>query len=125
MKTPQCAIEIIIPLPPSQNHAYVTTRQGKRIMTAVHRDFKEAMRLQLKTTIKKCYKTLDLLKLRFFWPDKRRRDYDNYEKITLDILKGILVEDDSCWHIKEKCSITGGIDKENPRVEITWLGGNV
>lgn len=116
----QDVLKLIIPLPPSQNHAYITTRQGKRIMTAEHRAFKDAMRLQLRNMINKPFRCLDRLTMDFYWPDKRTRDYDNYEKITLDCLKGILIEDDSCWNITEKCSRTAGVDKDFPRVCISW-----
>lgn len=116
---------ITIPLPPSQNHAYITTRKGQRIMTEHHRQFKQGVRLsvivQIRGKVLKPYISLSLLQMAFFWPDKRARDYDNYAKISLDCIKGLLVEDDCCWNIKELALITRGIDKKNPRVEIEWI----
>jgi len=46
---------------------------------------------------------------------KRVTDIDNFNKLVLDALTGIVYEDDS--QIME-LSITKGYDKENPRVEL-------
>lgn len=57
--------------------------------------------------------------LRYFFPDNRRRDPDNYSgKIILDGLVkcGILKDDNfDCIDLEIK---NGGADKKNPRVEI-------
>ena len=51
----------------------------------------------------------------FFW-DARRRDIDNFNKLTLDSLEGILYSDDK--QITELI-IKKQIDRKNPRVEIS------
>lgn len=50
-----------------------------------------------------------------FFSDNRRRDWDNWHKISMDSLEGIVVEDDS--QIQE-ATVTKAIDKSNPRMEI-------
>lgn len=114
---------LALPLPPSINHAYLTTKTGKRIMTSECRGYREttAMRIRYALKIKEPHKHLSFIQYRFFFPDNRKRDIpDNYSKVLRDCLKGTLVEDD-CWQcITEERFIAGGIDKENPRVEITW-----
>ena len=50
-----------------------------------------------------------------FFGDKRVRDWDNYHKITMDALEGIVLINDSQVmksHVEKK------YDKENPRTEI-------
>lgn len=52
-----------------------------------------------------------------FFPDKRKRDAGNYRKLITDCLSGIAYDDDSqliseTWERK-------GIDREQPRIEIT------
>ena len=50
----------------------------------------------------------------FFW-DKRVRDFDNYQKLSMDAMTWLIYEDDS--QIK-KATIELFYDKENPRMEI-------
>jgi len=50
-----------------------------------------------------------------FFQDKRRRDVDNYNKLVLDSLEGIIFEDDKQI---QKLTIVKGYSKENPRVEV-------
>lgn len=52
----------------------------------------------------------------YFW-DKRKRDWDNWHKLTMDALTGVVWEDDS--QIKSAHIYIRGIDKENPRIEVT------
>jgi len=117
---------LFLPLPPSLNHSYITTRSGKRIMTAQYRKYKIDTIELIKDTLslgtrKTPFAKLSLIQYRFFLPDNRRRDLpDNYGKGIRDCLKGTLVEDD-CWQcIAEEHFLAGGIDKSRPRVEIRW-----
>lgn len=54
----------------------------------------------------------------FFFPDRRRRDPDNYCKLLLDglVYAGVIADDDF-GHIR--LSLSAGVDKKNPRVEVT------
>lgn len=56
----------------------------------------------------------------FFW-DKRTRDWDNYNKLSIDSMTGIIYEDDS--QIK-KATVELFYDKENPRIEIEIINYN-
>jgi len=50
----------------------------------------------------------------YFW-DKRKRDRDNYHKICIDSLDGIVLEDDV---LIQKATVIKHYDKENPRYEM-------
>lgn len=50
----------------------------------------------------------------YFW-DKRKRDRDNYHKIAIDSLVGIVMVDDE---LIESASVQKWYDKEHPRYEI-------
>jgi len=52
----------------------------------------------------------------YFW-DRRRRDWDNYHKITMDALEWIIIEDDS---LICDARVRKYLDKENPRTEIQF-----
>ena len=112
-------VTLILPIPPTLNHAYITTKYGKRIMTSECRNYKEAMHLQIKSLIRKPFKHLAMIQYYIYWPDNRRRDIDNALKIIRDCLKGSLVVDDSWQYIFCEC-ITSEMDRENPRVEIQY-----
>ena len=55
------------------------------------------------------------LEVDLFFGDRRRRDIDNFNKLILDALIGIVYEDDSQIM---KLTITKNYDKEYPRAEI-------
>lgn len=103
---------ILKTLPLSTNRMY----QGRRFLTKQAREYKETVAWEVRTQYRgKPIDTPVRLKIALWWPDKRRHDLDNI-KGFLDAMTGILYEDDS--QIVE-LNITKGIDRENPRVEIT------
>jgi Holliday junction resolvase RusA-like endonuclease len=55
------------------------------------------------------------IEVRLFFGDKRRRDWDNWHKISMDALNDIVWLDDS--QVK-KATVTLHYDKANPRTEI-------
>lgn len=115
---------IVLPLPPSLNHSYITTKQGKRIMTDECRNYKEKIFLFVKGNIRKPYPKLANIRFSFYWPDNRKRDTDNALKILKDCLKGALVADDS-WQCLPWEVIKSSMDKKNPRVEVYWRVGEM
>ena len=52
-----------------------------------------------------------------FFPDRRKRDSGNYRKLITDSLSGIAYTDDS--QLVSETWERAGIDRENPRIEIT------
>jgi len=56
----------------------------------------------------------------FYWPCKRARDGQNYMKVPLDYLvnQGVLADDSYLFVASENWK-HGGVDKLNPRVEIS------
>ena len=57
--------------------------------------------------------------IRYYFPDNRRRDPDNYGgKLLLDgLTRGGVIADDSFAHVS--LSVSGEVDRERPRTEIT------
>lgn len=53
--------------------------------------------------------------IRLYFGDLRKRDWDNFHKLSMDALSGIVWEDDS--QIK-KCFVEVFYDKKNPRIEV-------
>lgn len=54
---------------------------------------------------------------RIYMPDRRRRDIRNVGKLFEDALEGVAYEDDD--QIRELVMIHCGVDREEPRVELT------
>lgn len=55
------------------------------------------------------------VKIDLYFKDKRRRDVDNYNKLVLDALEGIVYEDDKQI---QKLIVEKHISADDPRVEV-------
>lgn len=55
------------------------------------------------------------IKIYLYFKDHRKRDWDNWHKLSMDALNGIIWEDDS--QIK-RATVEVNIDADNPRIEI-------
>ena len=106
---------ILLGKPQSTNNLY--RRHGHIIyMTAQGKELKESYlgqaikQWKLGTTGEELEIEIDL-----YFNNKLRRDIDNFFKIVLDSLTGIVWEDDSQI---VKMTVTKNIDKNNPRIEI-------
>lgn len=101
--------------PISTQHAYL--QRGKmRFMRKVAVDLKRSYQFQAVDQYKgKPLEGKLEVSILLFFGDKRKRDWDNFHKLSMDALTGIVWEDDSQI---EKAIVYKGIDKENPRIEI-------
>lgn len=101
--------------PQSTNHLY--SAFGSRVyMNKKGKDLKLDYQWQANMQWRKPLLTDDIeLDVRLFFPDGRRRDWDNFHKLSMDSLTGIVWGDDS--QIK-KVTVEKFIDHKNPRIEI-------
>jgi crossover junction endodeoxyribonuclease RusA len=106
--------------PPSTSQIYKYCMRGNFIsgyMTAQGKQKKEEYAWEMKIQYKgKLLEEEFNLEIDFYFPDKRRRDIDNFNKLIFDAGTEIIWKDDSL--IKE-LKLRKFIDKTNPRVEIT------
>ncbi len=102
--------------PISTQHAY--GQSGKiRFMTPDAKSLKNSYILQARYQYKGLpLKTLLSVYIRVYFWDKRVRDWDNYHKLSMDALTGIIYDDDS--QIKLATIQIMEVDKENPRIEL-------
>ena len=78
---------------------------------------KDSYILQTKNQYKgKPIKSLLSIYIRLYFKDKRVRDFDNWHKISMDALTGIVYEDDSQINLATIQIMER--DKENPRIEL-------
>lgn len=106
--------------PKSTQTCYKYTCRGSFVsgyMDKKCKDIKEDYYWQAKSQYKGKPLTSDLeLTVELFFGTKRVQDWDNFHKLSMDALTGVVWEDDSqiqVAHVYKK------YDKENPRIEIT------
>ena len=86
----------------SLNNAYPLGKHGRRYLTKKGKEFKEAVRTITYLYSKEIKKIKSTSKddkysvmITFVFKDKRRRDIDDYFKLCIDALTGIIWQDDS------------------------------
>ncbi len=108
-------IKIIIPdIPPSLNqilrmHYHKRDKENKRWAAIVAMFDNRRKKIPLKKA---------KVKITYFFPDKRRRDPDNYSpKFIMDgLVAAAVIEDDSFDNVE--LTIIGKVDRQEPRTEI-------
>ena len=82
---------------PSVNHMYfnIANRPGVKILTKVGRTFKQYASLILQQVPLRQYEGKLIVEAVAHWPDRRRRDMNNYAKIICDSIEeaGIVKDD--------------------------------
>lgn len=115
---------LVLPLPPTLNHAYrnYTTPEGRRMRVLsrsslafqAHAGWLAKIWVQKERWHPPEGKKI-IVRIWYYWPDRRRRDQDNPQKLLLDAMTGILWSDDR-WALPRV--IDYAVDREKPRVEI-------
>ncbi|KEO80874.1 hypothetical protein EL26_23950 [Tumebacillus flagellatus] len=111
--------------PPSVNHMYRNFTEGGRRMRVIKHEGKMWMKAtqQLATVAMKQQSwtpTVEeklVAEIRVFWPDRRKRDVHNIDKILWDALEGFVFDNDR-WVLPRYMDFD--YDKKNPRVEIKF-----
>jgi len=87
------------------------SQQGKNVKADYIKQVKEQYKGKLLTDDIEIY-------IRLYFGTKRRSDWDNFHKLSMDALTGIIWEDDSQI---VKAHVEKYYCKENPRIEIKLL----
>ncbi len=111
---------IILPGQPlSTNHVYKHTCRGNfptMYMDKKGKLLKEQYAWEAKSQWKGAIIEEDLsVTIKLYFGDKRKRDVDNYNKLVLDALSGVVYKDDEQIQI---LVVSKHYDKENPRIEV-------
>ena len=87
-------ITLTLPLPPTANHIWKKGRNGMYLSDG-YLKFKHQVSESVKSL--QCSMLTGPIEIGMIvnYPDKRKRDIDNFTKATFDALKGHLFEDDS------------------------------
>ncbi len=90
---------------------------GSLYMTSTGKDLKEDYQWQAKMQWK--HKPIDYMiaiTVKIYFGTHRKADWDNFHKLSMDALTGIVWEDDS---LIKTATVEKLFDKERPRLEIT------
>jgi Holliday junction resolvase RusA-like endonuclease len=111
-------------VPSKKNSRNIFVRGGKIVnipnkrYQEWHKDTLRTLSLRLKTALGSI-KTPYHVTYTIYTKDKRLRDLSNMVSSLDDLLVDFgLIEDDNCTIIAKETAIFGGIDKNNPRVEV-------
>lgn len=113
-------LRLIIALPPTTNHAYATFK-GRRILSADGRSYKKDTALFVRYAAAQAgwqYAEGKRLAVSLYlhFPDKRRCDIANREKLAIDSIAEALGFDDTV--IDDLRIVRGDMDKAAPRCEV-------
>lgn len=115
-------VTIVLPLPDAKLHAHAKGHwRAKSGPTRNYRDLAGYLALEASRGRRPRWNAA-VLTMRFWWRDNRRRDSLNAAqscKAAIDgfVDAGVIVDD--CWQVLRIGELASGIDRKNPRVEIT------
>lgn len=108
--------------PKTTGRLYATVCRGRfptRYLVPEAKALKEDYSKQVKTQWKEKPIEGDIvISIKLYFKTKRKCDWDNFHKLSMDALTGIVWNDDSQI---QKATVEKFYDKENPRIEITII----
>lgn len=120
-KYPNKKLTISLPLPPSVNHMYHNMRNGGKRLTSKATDYIRVSRALINLAIeeqrwlKQNESTWYYIDIVFFMPDRRVRDSHNMLKLLLDVMQGVIFDND--YYAMPRIQAVE-YDADNPRVEV-------
>ena len=103
---------------PSKKNSRINTRSGRSFPSSKYTAWHKDASLQISRAHKQTQKGISLT---FYMPDNRRTDLTNKAESVMDLLVDNGIFEDDSWQITGDVSLScNGIDKLNPRVEISY-----
>src|SRR5690606_9277420 len=107
-------------VPPSVNHQYVRTKRGQALSKEAKRYAETVQWYAWEAAKRHGWRCTPkgqqvIVRLWYYWPDRRRRDTHNAYKVLLDAMQGVVYEDDR--DVLPRV-MAAEMDRANPRVEI-------
>lgn len=109
-------------IPSKKNSRNLFVRGGKlmNIPSKKYAEWHKDALNQLKDFAPLCWDKIPAIKLEFYAPDKRASDLTNKAESIMDLLVDkCIISDDNWWVVGRIILVFKGVDKTNPRCEIT------
>ena len=114
---------LVLPIPPSTNHAYAV-RNGRKVKTTAAREYASEVMWRVADEVRveadSGFVTRDdrlAVTITVYEPDRRKRDLANLEKLVVDAVAKQLGFDDS--QIDRLTLERAPVDRKNPRLVLT------
>lgn len=105
---------------PSKKNSRISTRSGRTFPSANYTAWHKDASFQLKKFSKNIHYPENGISLKFYFPDHRRCDLTNKAESIMDLLVDNGFLEDDAWQKTGLIELSpGGVDKENPRCEIS------
>jgi crossover junction endodeoxyribonuclease RusA len=120
-KSKNKTLKLSLPVPPSVNSMYVNTRNGGRRLTSKAEHYTRDSRALLNLAVDEQHWKLPnrsvwlYVDCVFYFQDRRIRDSHNCLKLLLDVMQGIVYQND--YFVLPRIQSVE-YDKDNPRVEL-------
>ena len=103
---------------PSKKNSRINTRSGRSFPSSKYKAWHKDASLQILNAPKQTQKNVVLT---FYMPDNRRCDLTNKAESVMDLLVDNGIFDDDAWQVTGDVHLkSAGIDKKNPRVEVSY-----
>lgn len=111
-------LEIALPFPPSVNHYWLHTRQGKHYISDEGKRYQSKVFMACMAEIP--FTQAVEISVEVTMPDNRARDLDNLWKVLLDSLTKAKIIEDDCWQKLPSITMKAvGVSKNNAGVVVT------
>ena len=106
---------------PSKKNSRITTRSGRTFPSKQYTKWHKDASIQLSLQVKKDFSFgSGRAEIVFWMPDARKTDLSNKAESVMDLLVDNGIIKDDCWQVIDELFLRcDGIDRKNPRVEIT------
>ena len=113
-------LKIVLPLGVSVNKLYTMFRGRKQISNEGKKYIRTVVPVIMQNIKNQGWEkdakgVWHVVEITYYFPDRKKRDASNYLKLMLDVLEGLVYENDQFVRVHEKYV---GLDRENPRMEI-------
>lgn len=118
---PNKRLFLSLPIPPSVNHLYYNTKFGGKRLTQTAENYIKTARAKINQEVedqkwtKQSKATWYYIDIVVYMPDRKIRDSHNMLKLLLDVMQGIVFDND--YYAMPRIQAVE-YDKENPRLEL-------
>lgn len=114
-------LKIVLPLGVSVNKLYTMFRGRKQISNEGKKYIRTVVPVIMQNIKNQGWEkdvkgVWHVVEITYYFPDRKKRDSHNYIKLLMDVLEGLVFENDQFCIVREQYVY---LDRKNPRLEVT------